>query len=219
MPADRLDEKAIETAARHVGRDWKQSSYYETAEKAMEKQWQEMIWPFLTADDTRLDFSVVAELAAGHGRNSAKLLPLTDELHLIDINEENIEFLRTRFSADSRVHFHETDGYSLPFFSGNSVTLVYCFDAMVHFDSDVVRSYLQEISRILRPGGHAFIHHSNFTGNPGGDVHANIAWRNFMSRELFAHYAIKERLTVVRQKLIDWTWDKRFIDCFTLLGS
>ena len=36
---------------------------------------------------------------------------------------------------------------------------------MVHFDSDVVRAYLKEFRRILKPGGHGFCHHSNYTGS------------------------------------------------------
>jgi hypothetical protein len=40
-----------------------------------------------------------------------------------------------------------------------------------------------------------------------------------MSQELFAHYAQKEGLSVIRQKKIDWKRDGTFIDCFTLLGA
>jgi len=90
---------------------------------------------------------------------------------------------------------------------------------MVHFDSDVIRSYIKEFARVLVVGGHAFAHHSNYTGNPGGDPRCNPGWRNFMSGELFAHYAHKEGLSVIRQKNVDWKCDGTFIDCFTLLGT
>jgi ubiquinone/menaquinone biosynthesis C-methylase UbiE len=76
---------------------------------------------------------------------------------------------------------HVTDGRSLPL-PGAAATFLFCFDSMVHFDSDVVRAYLREARRVLRPGGHAFLHHSNTMAHPGGDFRAQPHWRNFMSR-------------------------------------
>ena len=94
------------------------------------------------------------------------------------------------------------------------MTLVYTFDSMVHFDSDVVREYLKEFRRVLRPGGHGFCHHSNYTGSPGGDFTKSPHWRNFMSKELFAHYCAKEGLTILEQRVIDWTCSK--LDCLSV---
>src|SRR5436190_1905725 len=213
-------DKQLSGAALQVGRDWKRSSYYDAAEQGIERQWRELVWPFLTDDPgDSINFSNTLDLAAGHGRNSAKLLPLAGNLYLVDINAENISFLRRRFGQNEKIRYHVNNGYSLPFLSNNSISFIYCFDAMVHFDSDVVRAYMREFGRILMPGGRAFVHHSNYTGNPGGDPRRNTGWRNFMSRELFAHYARKEGLSVIRQKQVDWKCDGTFIDCFTLLGA
>jgi SAM-dependent methyltransferase len=214
-------EKELRSAALQVGRDWKHSPYYDAAEQGIERQWRELIWPFLTDREESgcINFSRTVELAAGHGRNSAKLLPLAGRLYLVDINTENITFLRRRFGKNAKINYHINNGYSLPFLNNNSISFIYCFDAMVHFDSDVIRSYMKEFARILAPEGCAFAHHSNYTGNPGGDPHRNPGWRHFMSRELFAHYANKEGLRVIRQKPVDWKCDGTFIDCFTLLGA
>jgi len=212
--------KQLRVAAAQVGRDWKNSPYYDAAEQAMDRQWSELIWPFLASvPEQEMDFSETVELAAGHGRNSAKLLALTQTLHLVDINIENISFLRQRFGQHPSIRYHVNNGCSLPFLKSKSISFIYCFDAMVHFDSDVVRSYIREFARVLKPCGHAFAHHSNYTGNPGGDLRHNPGWRNFMSRELFAHYAKKEGLSIISQKKIDWKSDGTFIDCFTLLGA
>ena len=213
-------EERLRGAAQQVGRDWKRSPYYDAAEQGMERQWKELVWPFLTDEqEGGINYSETVELAAGHGRNSAKLLPLAGMLYLVDINVENIAFLRRRFGQNPKLHYHVNNGYSLSFLTTSSISFIYCFDAMVHFDSDIVRSYIKEFSRILIPGGRAFAHHSNYTDNPGGDLHDNPGWRNFMSQELFAHYAHKEGLSVIRQKTIDWKRDRTFIDCFTLLGA
>ena len=97
----------------------------------------------------------------------------------------------------------ETAGYSL----------VYCFDSMVHFHREVVRSYLMDTFRVLRPGGHGFFHHSNYTA--GDDWHHNPASRAYMSRELFAQLADAAGLEVVDQRVMPWYgWPA--LDCLSL---
>jgi hypothetical protein len=118
-------------------------------------------------------------------------------------------------AGDDRVACLVTDGVSLAGIPDGSATLVFSFDSMVHFDSDVVRAYLREFLRVLVPGGAAFCHHSNYTGRPSGDFTAAPHWRNFMSRELFAHYCAKEGLAVVESRVIDWT--EPALDCLTVL--
>jgi ubiquinone/menaquinone biosynthesis C-methylase UbiE len=205
------DTLSLIRLAEDVGKDWKQSpSYYEAAENDMDQQWRDLIWPFIRD----CDFTCVVDLAAGHGRNSNKLKDVSKKIYLVDINEENLDYCRKRFALDARFLFLKTDGVSLAGIRNDEVTLVYCFDSMVHFDSDVVRAYLREFRRVLKPGGQGFCHHSNFTKNPGGDFRQTPHWRNFMSQELFAHYCHKEGLTVVNSKVIDWS--EPALDCFTL---
>jgi ubiquinone/menaquinone biosynthesis C-methylase UbiE len=203
-------QSQIQRLADHVGRDWKQQPYYDEAEAHMDKQWQETVWPFIQ----KADFSCVLDLAAGHGRNGEKLKRFAEKIYIVDINQENIDYCRQRFNGDPRFVFIRNDGCSLQPIPSNSLTLVYCFDAMVHFDSDVVREYLREFKRTLRPGGLGFCHHSNYAANPSGDVHDNPGWRNFMSDSLFAHYCVKEGLVVLRQRIINWSAPGS--DCVTL---
>jgi len=151
------------------------------------------------------------ELGAGRGRSAAKLLPLAGRLHLVDLHPNNLEACRRRFGGDPRLSCHVTDGRSLPL-PDAAATFLFSFDSVVHFDSDVVRAYLREAWRVLRPGGHAFLHHSNTVAHPGGDFRAEPHWRNFMSKELLAHYALKEGLEVVRQEPVDWAGDGGFIE-------
>lgn len=200
-----------------VGNDWKTvPQYYNPAEADMENRWGSLIWPFIAGSC----FSICLDLAAGHGRNTRKLLeqPECQRVYVVDINQENIDFCADRFRHDLRVVCIRNNGYAITEVPAGSVTMFYCFDAMVHFDSDIVRRYLAEIRRVLDPDvGRAFLHHSNFAGNPSGDVHQNPHWRNFMSAGLMSHYAAKEGLSVEKQQELDWANDRSFIDCITLL--
>jgi SAM-dependent methyltransferase len=161
-----------------------------------------------------MDFTHTLDLAAGHGRNSEFLLHYAEKLAIVDIQPANIEACRARFAGRPNVSFYIGNGYDLQPLADGSLTAIYCFDAMVHFDSDVVRSYLRDTYRVLCPGGRAFFHHSNYTG--GHDWRTNVQGRNFMSRELFAHYADKERLKIIKQQVVDWGTDIA-LDCFSLL--
>jgi len=204
------DQNTLARLAEKVGTIWKQHPYYDLVEPYMEEQWVGTIWPYISG----CDFSCVVDLAAGHGRNTEKLREVSHQVYIVDINEENVKFCRERFAGDDKIVCLQNDGFTLNGIPDEEVTLVYSFDAMVHFDSDVVRSYLREICRILKPGGHGFCHHSNYDKNPGGNYLDNPGWRNFMSQNLFLHYCTKEGFEIVKSQIIDWSAPS--MDCLTL---
>lgn len=205
-----VDKEKILTAAKAVGEPWRENAYYDDVEKWMASLWDSCIWRHIKD----CDFTTVMDLACGHGRNAVPLGKLASKLYLVDINAENIAYCRQRFAGDARYNFIQNNGVSLEAIPDNELTLAYCFDAMVHFDSDVVRAYLTEIFRILKPGGKGFIHHSNTTSNPTGSYLDTKGWRNFMSKEFFAHYCAKEGFTVLQQEVMDWSAPQS--DCVTL---
>ena len=206
MSVDELRELAI-----YSGDPWTpQNPYFAHAETHMEGLWNGLVLPFIGG----CDFTRTVDLAAGHGRNSVRLATLADQLTIIDIQPGNIEVCKQRFSDRANISFFVNNGFDLMPLRDGDVTLVYCFDAMVHFDSDVVRSYLRDTRRVLVPGGRAFFHHSNYSG--GDDWRTSPSSRNFMTKELFAHYAHKEKLSLVSQRVINWG-NTPNIDCLTLV--
>lgn len=212
----RLNELRAETIS--VARRWVNTPYYESVEPIAKAQWENIILPFLAP--VTVDMSHVLELAVGHGRMTQILLQHAEHVTGVDILQENIDFCSTRFSSERKLRLVKNDGIALDGIPDDDVSFVFCFDSMIHFDSDVVRSYLSEFKRIMRPHAFAFLHHSNLTRNPGGDFQRNAHARNFMSAELFAHYAKKEGLEVIKQEIIDWGQGAKRVqslDCLTLL--
>ena len=207
------DVAALTAAARYAGDPWTPDNpYFATAEPVMEQIWADQIQPFLRGSDLRC----VLDLATGHGRNAAILLREAKRLILVDIQPGNIAHCRQRFGEDPRISYLVNNGFDLRDVPDAKVTLLYCFDAMVHFDSDVVRAYLAEARRVLVPGGRAFLHHSNY--QEGHDWRTAPHSRAFLSKRLMEHYALKEGLAVVRQRVIDWGGVAR-LDCLSLLAK
>lgn len=206
VSADKLKELAA-----YSGDPWNpENEYFTHAESFMEPLWKGLIEPFIAGSN----FAHTVDLAAGHGRNSVILSTLAERLTIMDIQPGNIEVCKRRFAGSQNIEFLVNNGFDMQPVRDADVTLVYCFDAMVHFDSDVVRSYLRDTRRVLAPGGRGFFHHSNYTG--GRDWRTNLEARNFMSKDWFAHYALKEGLNVLSQRLIEWSGIPD-LDCVTLV--
>ncbi|MCK1702647.1 class I SAM-dependent methyltransferase [Bradyrhizobium sp. 146] len=205
-----------------IAHDWKSTDYYDKAES---DAWTDPFWkpgtPFRRLFE-RLDTTSTVELACGHGRHSARFLSTKRDqstlrsLVLMDVVEENVRHCKKRFSVVPEVSAHTNSGYDFHPVEDGSVSAIFCFDAMVHFEYDAVFSYLQDASRILRQGGRALFHHSNLDTYPGSDYRNNPHWRNFMSRTLFAHAASRSGLRVLEQVTIDWD-EARNLDCLTLV--
>jgi ubiquinone/menaquinone biosynthesis C-methylase UbiE len=206
----------LRARARLSGDPFRRSAYFDDAEGSMEWQWDDLVWPFLSRHP--IDFTHVIDLAAGHGRNTVRLLEHAARVTVVDINQSNVDWCRTRFAHEPRVAYLQNDGVTLDGLANGSVSLVYSFDSMVHFHADVVRAYLPEFRRVLQPGAFAFCHHSNYTANPRGDFRASPHARNYLSRSLFAEFAREAGLEVVEQQIIDWGGVAE-LDCLSLVRT
>ena len=191
--------------------------YFKDAEPHMDQQWDELIWP--TIKD--FDFTATLELAPGGGRNSAKLIPLSESIHLVDVNQYCIDLCKERFAdypGETKIHYHVNDGTSLEMIDSQSISAIYTWDSAVHMDKLVVKEYFKEFSRILKPGGRAFVHHSNY-GSISDNVEfkKNPHWRTNMSAELAKAFAAEAGVTIVSQQIIPWGGDTEDLDCITVL--
>ena len=109
----------------------------------------------------------ILEIAPGFGRCTQYLLSLCKRLTAVDLAPRCVQACRERFrvgQADGAAHLelHVNDGMSLPMVNDGSVDFAFSWASLVHARHEAMRSYVLELSRVLRPGGAAFLHHSNY---------------------------------------------------------
>ncbi len=192
---------SIEKSVRHVASAWKESPYYADAER-----WTHLFWAENTVFSRLfgiMSLADVIELACGHGRHSEQIAERCGTLALMDIHQENIDACKTRLSRFSRLSFVLNNGYNFEPIATESISAIFCYDAMVHFAPDVVQSYLKDTYRVLRPGGMALYHHSNLSA-PETNYAKNTHARNHMTQELFASYCSQASMEIVESVPIGW---------------
>ncbi len=206
---------SIKRSVDTVSQPWRESPYYAEAE-----QWTWLFWElggqFRTLFD-RLDTEVILELACGHGRHGEKIVSQAKNLILMDVLEENIKVCRERFSAFSNVLFVVNNGFDFQPIESGSCTGIFSYDAMVHFSPDLVEAYLKDTARVLKPGGLALYHHSNYPAPLDRHYGQNPHARNHMTKNLFADYARRSGLVVVEQVVIQWGGTPD-LDCLSLVA-
>jgi SAM-dependent methyltransferase len=169
-----------------------------------------------------LPAGLAVEIACGHGRCTRFLASSARELVAVDLAPEIVDACAARLRDRANVRYVVNDGRSLPTVAADSVDLAFSWDSLVHAEADVLDDYLLALAVALRPGGVAFLHHSNLGAyrNPTtgeAEVTGSSHWRGVTAT------AAGVRATCARlgleclvQELIPWG-GAEFIDCFTLL--
>ena len=204
----------ISDSVKEVGYVWERNPYYERAEKLLYVFWNdESKYKQLFS---RLDLSSTVELAAGHGRHAEIVAPLAGEMIVMDIHDSNLAACRSRLGGFGNVSFLKCDGFAFDGVADSWATSIYCYDSMVHFAPDVVKSYIKDTYRVLVPGGMALYHHSNYM-SPGDQVWtSNPHGRNNMTRAIFVESAAEAGLSVLESTPVKWGGISD-LDCVTLL--
>lgn len=107
------------------------------------------------------------EIGPGGGRVTELLLPRATTLHLAEPAASMIAHLKRRFSGESKVRYHHTDGKSLPALPEDSLDFVLSFDVFVHLEPRLIYWYLRQAERLLKPGGVGILHHGTMLSDEG----------------------------------------------------
>jgi ubiquinone/menaquinone biosynthesis C-methylase UbiE len=103
--------------------------------------------------------STVLEIAPGYERWSESLIERAPTVILVDVSPSCIDFCRNRFRNHENVIYHVNNGLDLKMIATGSINFLWSYVSFVHMDRQVISSYIKEISRILKPGARAIIHH------------------------------------------------------------
>lgn len=112
------------------------------------------------------------EIGSGGGRFTEALLPRAERLIATDTAPTMLELLQRRFQDRPGVSCVLLEGTNLAVIADGSVDAVFAYDVFVHLSAWNILLYLQEIARVLRPGGRAILHHSN--------LHSELGWKRFL---------------------------------------
>lgn len=209
-----MSDSSLSRAVETVAEAWADSPYYADAEK-----WTFLFWSEGTAFRTffdRLNLEATLELACGHGRHAAQIIDRVGRLVLMDVQAPNIEVCRQRLGARANVMCIVNNGFNFSPVEDASITAIYCYDAMVHFDPDVVAEYLKDTYRVLVGAGMALYHHSNYAAPRERHYGQNPHARNHMTKDLFADLARSAGLEIVDQRVIPWGFERE-LDCVSLV--
>ncbi|MFX0132122.1 MAG: class I SAM-dependent methyltransferase [Candidatus Hodarchaeota archaeon] len=220
-------QKAISTLFKYLGIDLKVNLTYEGSYifggDYLTYNYPEQI----TARDVNelLEFvtneSVVLDIGCGPGRIEWMLAPHVKKVYGVDISSKAIKFAKKgvkKFDIDN-VSFMVNNGRDLKSFKNEFFDLVFSYATFQHMDKETTFIYLDEIFRVLKRNGIAYLQFQNLLDNMNEfalqsiledrtftrnryhtdqEINAILSWIGFDVREIRNH--ISRQLRVVALK-------------------
>jgi ubiquinone/menaquinone biosynthesis C-methylase UbiE len=164
--------------------------------------------------------ATLLEIGPGHGRWARHIAGRCAMFYLADLSTSCLEYCR-QLLGDQGLAYIPTNGRSLTGVPDASVDFAWSYDVFVHIGPQDTAGYLQDLARVLKPGGEAVIHHAGrrdallpldamrqwgpfflklYNGLSLGVWSTVDGWRSAMSRQRLARLARRAGLEVVRQQ-------------------
>ena len=99
----------------------------------------------------------VLELGCGIGRIGRELAPRCRSWTGVDISENMIAYAGQRMAELDNVTFHQLQRSSLEMLADDSIDKAYSIAVFCHMDKEDLYLYMQELNRVVRPGGAIFV--------------------------------------------------------------
>jgi SAM-dependent methyltransferase len=129
---------------------------------------EQVFAPFL---EPLTPIGTILEIGAGGGRFTEILATKAATVLAGDAAPTMLTLLAGRFRDRPGVRPLRLDGRTLAGVGDGAVDAVFSYDVFVHLAAWDTFNYLQEIRRVLRPGGRAIVHH--------GNALSELGWRKF----------------------------------------
>jgi ubiquinone/menaquinone biosynthesis C-methylase UbiE len=143
--------------------------------------------------------STVLEIGPGAGRWTEHLLKKSKELILADVSEKCLDICKGKFPEDAHIKYYCIGDKGLSFLNDNSVDYIWAYDVFVHINPTDTKNYIDDFSRILRPGGQAIIHHPGEYPNENEEFVRSERFRSYVNKDFFASCVQKSGMVIVEQ--------------------
>jgi len=125
--------------------------------------------------DSALEFAPsdrVLELGCGVGRIGLQIAPKVARWEGADISANMLEVARSRLAAQTNVAFNELKRSRLDGIADASFDKAYSVAVFIHMDKEDFFLYIEELARVLKPGGLLYFDTWNLA--------SPVGWRRFM---------------------------------------
>ena len=130
----------------------------------------DFVYPYLEPS------SVIAEIGSGGGRVASKVCGRARLLHCFDVSSGMLGHCREKLAGSGNVEFHLLGGTTFDKFHG-CFDFIISFDVFVHIDLHTQFLYFQQIRKILKRDGLAFVSTAN--------VLSPLGWERFSKQSKF----------------------------------
>jgi len=122
----------------------------------------------------------VLELGCGVGRIGRELAPFCRHWTGVDISENMLRHAAARLQGLRNVSFHQLTRTSLDMLGDDSIDKAYSIAVFCHMDKEDLYLYLQEMNRVVKPGGLIFVETWNLSSTVGWRrwEYEPLVWKN-----------------------------------------
>jgi ubiquinone/menaquinone biosynthesis C-methylase UbiE len=149
------DRRAIENARHYVATaklNWSDEEYFESGRENVREEILSDMGNICQGKDPKE--MTVLEIGCGSGRITRALSEIFGQVYAVDISGEMIRQARQSLQDRPNAHVFQNSGADLSVLDDIRVDFAFSFIVFQHIPSrDVIRSYVREVHRLLRPGG------------------------------------------------------------------
>ncbi len=172
-----------EQARRYILNDDDPVAFDESGREAADR-----LAPFLTLDAT------VVDLGCGIGRVAMHAAPRCKALWAVDASPLMLRYARRRLAHLANVRFARSRGTSVPDVPNGSVDLVYSLLVLQHVEREDAFLLLEDIRRMLRPGGTAYLTFPNLLSDTYLQAFTDYAHQGLSGRRARARFYTPEEV-------------------------